>query len=454
MKKTPNNLIDRRRFFSEPHSPRQRQYEALRAYFLDQLPSAEVAKRFGYTVGAFRALCYSFRRGELPEFFTIGRPGPTSQPKKSAARELIVALRKRNYSIYEISETLKEQGTPLSATAVGEVLAAEGFARLPRRRDDERLPHIGPTTEAVADVRSFSLSPREFTTRVGGLFLFVPDLVRLDSQVLAERAKLPGSRMIPAEHALRASLALKLWSIERKSHVMALIADEGLGLFCGLNVMPKKSFLSEYSSRITPQKVSSLLGVWHDQLAGDKLFPGQSFNLDFHSVPYFGEDPIVQSHYLPKRSRRQPSIPTFLAEDADMCSAIQMPISARAKRLTRSSASSTSGSGNMAARRNTSSSIPNSPLLRGSIGLMRTALSSSRCAGARRLCSKKSPSCQHPLGVSSISICRSASIERRASMNRKPARASVPSASSLSKISATTSQPFCSPMTNARLPVN
>ena len=317
MKKTPNNFIDRRRFFSEPHSPRQRQYEALRAYFLDQLPSAEVAKRFGYTVGAFRALCYSFRRGELPEFFTTGRPGPTSQPKKSAGRELIVALRKRNYSIYEISETLKEQGTPLSATAVGEVLAAEGFARLPRRRDDERLPHIGPTTEAVADVRSFSLSPREFTTRVGGLFLFVPDLVRLDSQVLAERAKLPGSRMIPAEHALRASLALKLWSIERKSHVMALITDEGLGLFCGLNVMPKKSFLSEYSSRITPQKVSSLLGVRHDQLAGDKLFPGQSFNLDFHSVPYFGEDPIVQSHYLPKRSRRQPSILTFLAQDAD-----------------------------------------------------------------------------------------------------------------------------------------
>jgi hypothetical protein len=28
--------------------------------------------------------------------------------------------------------------------------------------------------------------------------------------------------MIPADHALRCCLALKLWSIERKSHVMAL----------------------------------------------------------------------------------------------------------------------------------------------------------------------------------------------------------------------------------------
>jgi len=315
--KTPYEERKLRRFFSEPSTPRQRQYEALRAYFLEELPSAEVAKRFGYSAGAFRVLCYGFRHGELPDFFTIGRPGPATQPKKSAAHDEIVALRKRNYSIYEISQALKEKGTPLSATAVGEVLKAEGFARLPRRRDDERAPRIGPSIEAVADVRDFSIAPREFATRVGGLFLFIPDLVRLNAAMLAKRAKLPGSQMIPPLQALLSSLGLKLWSIERKSHVMALVADEGLGLFCGLNVMPKKSFLSEYSSRITPQKVSLLLGAWHDELAGEKILPGRSFNLDFHSVPYFGEHPLVEPHYLPRRSRRQPSILTFLAQDAD-----------------------------------------------------------------------------------------------------------------------------------------
>jgi len=315
--KTPYEERKLRRFFSEPSTPRQRQYEALRAYFLEELPSAEVAKRFGYSAGAFRVLCYGFRHGELPDFFTIGRPGPATQPKKSAAHDEIVALRKRNYSIYEISQALKEKGTPLSATAVGEVLKAEGFARLPRRRDDERAPRIGPSIEAVADVRDFSIAPREFATRVGGLFLFIPDLVRLNAAMLAKRAKLPGSQMIPPLQALLSSLGLKLWSIERKSHVMALVADEGLGLFCGLNVVPKKSFLSEYSSRITPQKVSLLLGAWHDELAGEKILPGRSFNLDFHSVPYFGEHPLVEPHYLPRRSRRQPSILTFLAQDAD-----------------------------------------------------------------------------------------------------------------------------------------
>jgi transposase len=314
---TPKDLTDCRRFFNEPAAPRQRQYEALRAYFLDQLSSAEAARRFGYTPGAFRVLCHAFRRDQLPEFFAVARPGPQAQPKKTRAQEQIVALRKRNYSVYEISQALKEQGVELSVTAVREVLAQDGFAPLPRRLDDERPARLGPTTEPVADVRSFALNPREFSTRVGGLFLFIADLIRLDSDALADSAKLPGSSMIPAGHALRASLALKLWAIERKSHIMALVADDGLGLFCGLNAMPKKSFLSEYSSRITPEKVSLLLAAWHGKLAGETLFAGESLNLDFHSVPYFGEHPLVQSHYLPKRSRRQPSILTFLAQDAD-----------------------------------------------------------------------------------------------------------------------------------------
>ena len=313
----PYGLTDCQRFFAKPATPRQRQYEALRAFYLEGLPSAECARRFGYSAGALRVLCHAFRRGDLPELFATARPGRREQPKKSRAHEQIVALRKRNYSVYEISQALKEQATPLSATAVREVLAAEGFAPLPRRLDEERPARVGPNAQAVANVGDFVLSPREFTTRTGGLFLFVPDLVRLESDALAQAAKLPGSRMIPATHALRASLALKLWAIERKSHVMALVADEGLALFCGLNAMPKKSFLSEYSSRITPQKVARLLAAWHAQFSGEDLFAGQSLNLDFHSVPYFGEHPIVESHYLPRRSRRQPSILTFLAQDAD-----------------------------------------------------------------------------------------------------------------------------------------
>jgi transposase len=312
----PYSLTECRRFFAKPATARQRQYEALRAFYVDQLPSAEVARRFGYSAGAFRVLCHAFRHGDRQEFFSATRPGRRDHPKKSRAHDQIIALRKRNYSVYEISQALKEQGTSLSATAVREVLAAEGFAPLPRRLDEERPCRIGPQVQAVANINDFVLTPREFTTRMGGLFLFIPDLVQLECDALAQAAKLPGSRMIPTAHALRASLALKLWAIERKSHIMALVADEGLALFCGLNAMPKKSFLSEYSSRITPQKVAHLLARWHAQVSAD-LFTGASLNLDFHSVPYFGEHPLVESYYLAKRSRRQPSILVFLAQDPE-----------------------------------------------------------------------------------------------------------------------------------------
>lgn len=313
----PNDLIKCRSFFLEAKHPKHRQYEALRAYFVDDLPSHEAARAFGYSVGAFRVLCHHFRREASPEFFLAPRRGPQTQPKKSAARDAIVALRKQNYSVYEISETLKERDLSLSPTAVREVLKEEGFAALPRRLDEERPDRPRPIVEAIADVRSFSLAPRRFATRCGGLFLFLPDLLRLHLDQVAAAAKLPGSKMIPAAHALRATLALKLWSIERKRHVMALVTDEGLALFSGLNVTPKKSYLSEYSSRVDPRKTAQLLSAWHGEVSGDSLFPGSSFNLDFHSVPYYGEHPVVERHYVSSRSRRQPSVLVFLAQDAD-----------------------------------------------------------------------------------------------------------------------------------------
>lgn len=293
---SPKSLSTVRRFFQEPRHPRQRQYEALRAYFLEGKPPKEVARQFGYSQGSFHVLCHHFRREPEPLFFVSPRRGPQAQPKKSAARQLIVQLRKQNFSVYDISRTLHERKCPLSPTAVREVLKVEGFAPLPRRLDQERPIYPRATIEPVADVRQFGLSDHSFVTRCGGLFLFLPDLVRLELHKLAQKAHLPGSKMIPAEQALRACLALKLWSIERKSHAMALVADEGLALFAGLNTFPKKSYLSEYSSRIHHQKTTRLLASWHEQVSETELFPGESFNLDFHSVPYCGEDPVVENH--------------------------------------------------------------------------------------------------------------------------------------------------------------
>jgi hypothetical protein len=313
----PNTLTQCQRFFLEPQNARQRMYEALRCYFIEGLPSHEVARTFGYTPGSFRVLCHQFRRDPDPRFFITSTPGPREQPRKNAARALIETLRKQNYSVYEISDILKEQRKPLSPTAVREVLKELGFAALPRRLDEERPDYPRPTAEPVADARAFSLTPRRFQTHCGGLFLFLPELLRMNLSSLAHSARLPGSKMIPAEHALRACLALKLWSIERKSHVMAVVADPGLGLFCGLNSIPKKSYFAEYSERVDHRKTTTMLGAWHDLVTNTEPWPGRSFDLDFHSVPYYGKHSVIERHFVSARSRRQPSVLIFLAHDAE-----------------------------------------------------------------------------------------------------------------------------------------
>lgn len=318
MASTPEWIRDEEaRFFLEPGPVRQRQYEALRAYFVQGLPAAEAGRRFGYSPGSFHILVHRFRRGRVADFFRDVPHGPKTQPKKDRVRELLVALRKQSLSVYDIHRVLRERGEQLSVTAITEVLRDEGFGRLPRRRDEERPREPRPERAAVADVRNFSLAPRTFESQFGALFLFLPMLVRLDLEGLARRCGLPGSKMIPAAHALRSALALKLAGVGRKSHVMDLVFDEGLALYSGLNCTPKTTYLSQYSSAIDHRKVLDLTRAWLHALDQEKLVDGMSFNLDFHPIPFFGGDEFIERHYLSRRSRRQESVLCFLANDAD-----------------------------------------------------------------------------------------------------------------------------------------
>src|SRR6266516_432356 len=302
MESSPDKLTSESSFFLEPASPAQRQYEALRAYFVEGLSSADVSDRFGYTHGSFRVLCHHFRRAK-PDFFRELKHGPHTQPKKDAVRELILGMRKQNLSIYDIESALKTQQTPLSTTAIWEILHEAGFARLPRRQDAERPATLHPTAAAIADCREFSLAPRRFTTQLGGLFLFLPLLVDCDLPGLVRQAGYPGSKMIPAPQAWLSLLGLKLSSTERKNHVMDLVFDEGLALFAGLNVVPKTTYLETYSHSFSPKTNEKLRKLWIGVLRQEKLLKGESFNLDFHSIPFFGADEFVERHYL---SQTQP----------------------------------------------------------------------------------------------------------------------------------------------------
>src|SRR5205814_5836724 len=122
--------------------------------------------------------------------------------------------------------------------------------------------------------------------------------------------------MIPAEQAVRSLLALKLIGKERKSHVMDLVFDEGIALFAGLNVVPKRSYLAAYSSRVSHQTNLELMGAWFEEVQRAGLKRGSSIDLDFHTVPANTEEEPLEKHYVSSRSRSQKGILVFLARDA------------------------------------------------------------------------------------------------------------------------------------------
>ena len=236
------------KFFLAPQFPMQRQYEALRAFFVDDEPSGDVARRFGYSPGAFRVLCHQFRHDspKRASFFRQPQRGPQTTPARDRVRDLAVAMRKRNLSVYDMQRELAAAGHTISINSLSVLLREEGFSRLPRRADDERPATVKPEVADVADVRRLDLSPSSFRTPLAGLFLFVPLLDHIDLDGVVTAARLPSSQMIPASQAVRSLLALKLIGTERKSHVLGMHLTQ---------VAPTSSMVARW--RITRKPCSS-----------------------------------------------------------------------------------------------------------------------------------------------------------------------------------------------------
>ena len=164
----------------------------------------------------------------------------------------------------------------------------------------------------MADRRQLSLVPgRQLRTRLAGVFLFLPLLARLGFDQLVTRAGYPGSKMVPGSSALLALLALKLLDKERHSHIDDFNFDPALGLFAGLNILPKKSFATDYSYRTQRAQQVALLQGWVQGL-WPLMFPeADTFSLDFHPIPYRGDPSGLDRHYLPRRGVAGPSVLSF-----------------------------------------------------------------------------------------------------------------------------------------------
>jgi transposase-like protein len=302
-------------FFTQPATPTQRRYEALRAYLAEGLPAAEVAARYGYTTQALHSAVRDFRAGRRG-FFVTARPGPKVAPAKQAAHARVLELRAAGHSIDEIAAALTAEGTSLNRTGVAEIIAAEGLPRLWRR--PERL-RGGPHRQTLpkAGRLDFATLPQRSETRVAGLLLAVPELVALDLPAIVAAAGYPGTSVIPATGYLLSLLALKLVGIRRIAHVDDLAADPGAGLFAGLAALPKATALATYSYRLSHERQQAFLGALDHAMVTAGLADGADFDLDFHTIMHWGEDAALDKHYVARRSQRTRSVLTFFAHDAD-----------------------------------------------------------------------------------------------------------------------------------------
>ena len=292
-----------------------RQYEAMRAHFVDALPIAEVAQRFGYKKGTVYNMVAAFRKSQTIDHFRSPGSGPKPKSKRATIQQRdarILELRtKEHLTNAQIHARLKKEKLPAGINTIGRVIREAGLPRLKRHYfgQEQQVIHAPP-----ADRRQYNTANHQFHTKFGGLFLFVKDLITTDLEAMV--AHMPGSQQLPAACAIRSLLALKLWGIGRPSHLMPYILDEGPPLFAGLNVLPKKSTLTEYSTRMDLAHLDALMDAWAAKAHSLVGECSGSLDVDFHTIPYHGTSDTVQSHDVSKRSRRQRGILALVACDA------------------------------------------------------------------------------------------------------------------------------------------
>ena len=310
---------DLKAFFLTPQSASQRQYEALRAYAFEGLPAKAVAERFGFSEATVYALAHGLRAGRL-ELFPAKPSGPKGRRVSLEVREQIAQLRKQHLSVTEIVARLQAEHIGVSARTVERILKEAGFGKLPRRSAAQQglSKHHTLLPETAHDLAVEPLEPFHQDCQVAGLFVFIPYIIESGLLEVAARLPLPASGRIGKTPALLSFLALKLIGGERLCHIRQYDHDIGLGLFAGLNVLPKPSYAGSFSCLLSAplcqrlqQDLIARLRAWDPD-----AFTETTINLDFHSIPHFGEQSEMEQVWCGARNKALKGANTFFAQDA------------------------------------------------------------------------------------------------------------------------------------------
>jgi hypothetical protein len=305
-------------YFLNPEVPLQKHYEALRTFYVEKYTANKVAELFRLSPSYFKKLRFNFcsliRKGQNP-FFQEKKRGPKNRFTKTAVIEEIIVLRKQNYSILDIKAVLDSKDKKVSLDTIDNILKKEGFKRLPRRTRIEKISTTIPSKIIPPICRPLILIDQSFSTEKGaGPLIFLPLIEELGIVSAIRKSGFPSTSILSDVTSLLSFIALKILGSERLSHDETWNLDRALGLFAELNVLPKTSTLSSYSYRVTWSENKKLL-IELSRIFQDSGTEQGEFNLDFKSIPHWGDESVLEKNWSGSRTRRIKSILSLIVND-------------------------------------------------------------------------------------------------------------------------------------------
>ena len=308
-------------FFNKPQSIYQKQYEALRCYYIEKKTARQVAQLYGYQHRGFTTIVSEFNAKlknidtENP-FFKPVKKGRKVTQKTNDARVMVVGLRKQYHSVEEIKVILDSKNFSISEKSIYSIIKSEGFGRLPRR-EKQLKEQLGKDNIKAEKSKVCQFNQQmTFKSNSAGTLCFLPLISELGIDKLIENSDYPETKSLSRLNSILSFIALKANSISRYSQDDLWCMDKGMGMFAGLNVLPKAAWYSSYSHRVVSESNLSFLKELH-RIWQDNGLLGDTSNLDFTTIPYWGEDSHLENNWSGKRNKALPSMLAVLAHDPD-----------------------------------------------------------------------------------------------------------------------------------------
>ena len=308
-------------FFTSNKCVPKKKYDALKDFFFLKKKANIVAGLYGYTISSLYSLIRDFKKcleqGNAESFFfkEEHRGRKSLEKSDNELQELIISFRKKNFSVPDIVAFVNAKNYNVSISYVGNLLRNEGFSRLQRRSaQDKRLLEITKIEAPKAEMLKFV--SESFHSTNAALLCFLPYISKYGIDKLIENSDYPQTRQINKQASVLSVLALKLSNIRRYSCDDIWCMDRGIGLFAGLNVLPKTAWFTSYSYGVTREMNLSFLKGLHEIWQKHNLL-SDTTNLDFTTIPCWGDGEHLENNWSGKRGKSLSSMLAVLAQDPD-----------------------------------------------------------------------------------------------------------------------------------------